>query len=491
MNITIDKENKIPVYLQIATEIKRLILSGHLPAGAVLPSERTLAEILGVHRNTVTRAYQELKTEGCILGQQGVAYQVTDSLKESKGKASDKPKKVNWPAIIKEEYQDMVLTFDDLFERYGEEGIISLGGGISYPGIYDKKSIAKDLGQIIAEVGKSQYFYSPYQGDETLIKRIVSYLSTKGIKAHESEIQVLSETNQALDFLVTILVKPGDTVIMEEPVSPDAYRAMELAGAKVVTMPIDDEGMVCDNLENEILKHNPKLMYINSSYHDPTGAALSVSRREQIVDISNKYRLPIIEEDAASELSYDDAVIPSIKSFDRIGNIIYIYSFSLTFAPGISLAFVVGPKKLIKALSYLVSVRLVAIDWVTQKLLGRYLSDGTYYSKLEEFRAEYDAKRKLMCEKLDELKPLGVEYTRPKGGIYIWVKLPKGVDSKELMERCYRRRLSILPGYVFYPKKNGGRDHIRLNYSYEEIDKIEEGMDLLGSIIKEMLAQEK
>ncbi|MCQ2551492.1 MAG: PLP-dependent aminotransferase family protein [Clostridia bacterium] len=481
MKIQIDRESKTPVYLEIATQIKKQILTGNLPDGVVLPSERTLAENLGVHRNTITRAYNELKTEGYISASQGVSYTVSHQVQDGK---EFKGKKVNWANMIKQQYQDMSMTFDDLFERYGEEGILSLGGGISSPRVYDAKEISKTLGEIIAEEGKSQYFYSPYQGDETLIKRISSFLSTKGIKANKSQIQILSETNQALDFLVTILIRPGDTVMMEEPVSPDAYRAMELAGARIITIPIDDDGMITATLEAEIQKEKPALIYVNSSYHDPTGAILSLKRRKELVDFSSRYRIPIIEDDAASELNYEMDALPTIKSMDRDENVIYIYSFSLTFAPGLSLAFVVGPKKVIRSLSYLVSVRLVAIDWVTQKLLAKYMSDGTYYRKLEEFRKEYRKKRDLMCARLDDM---GLEYVKPKGGVYVWVKLPKGVDSKELMDECYKRRLTLLSGNVFYPKNNGGRDHIRLNYSYEEIDKIEEGL----TVLKEVLAHKK
>lgn len=491
MRLEIDKESKIPFYLQISTQIKEMILAGVLPSGSVLPSERALAGMLSVHRNTVTKAYNELKAGEYILPKQGIAYVVSYDNGENSALGGQKNQKVNWASIIKDKYQDMSVTFDDLFERYAEEGIVSLGGGISSPSVYNKSEIAKDLSQIIAEVGKTQYFYSPYQGDETLIKRICSFVSTKGIKANKSEVQIMSETNQAVDFIVTLLVRPGDVVMMEEPVSPDAYRTMELAGATVVTIPIDSEGMICNYLEREIVKSKPRLIYVNSSYHDPTGVSLSLERRKKIVELSNKYRIPIIEEDAASELCYTDNKLPSLKSFDRNNNVIYIYSFSLTFAPGLSLAFVIGPKKLIKSLSYLVSVRLVAIDWVTQKLLARYMTDGRFYEKLDEFREKYFQKKQLMCRRLDALKDIGVSYDDPEGGIYIWVKLPPSVDSKEFMEICFKKGLALLPGYVFYPKKNGGRDHVRLNFSYAEMDEIHKGLNIFEETLLEMLAHKK
>lgn len=199
----------------------------------------------------------------------------------------------------------------------------------------------------------------------------------------------------------------------------------------------------------------------------------------------------VIEDDAASELVYSGSKFVPMKAYDKLNNVIYIYSFSLTFMPGLSLAFVVGDKSLIRSLSYLVSVRMVATDWLTQKLIAKYLDDGSYYQVLERFRENYALKQELICRKLDQMKLLGMEYERPRGGVYIWCRLPEGIDSKDLVIKAHRRGVSVLPGYVFYPQKNGGRDHIRLNYSYESRERILQGMDILKETVKSELAHKK
>ena len=288
---------------------------------------------------------------------------------------------------------------------------------------------------------------------------------------------------------VTVTVKPGDSVVMEEPVHPDMYRVMELAGAKILTVPVDENGMNCEVLESLLTQTRPRLIFVNSSYHDPTGNILSLERRKKIVELSNRYRVPIVEEDAASELVYDGDKLPPIKAFDTTGNVIYIYSFSLTFIPGLSLAFVTGNRDLIRALSYLVSVRLMASDWMTQKLLGMYLDDGIYYTSLLKFRDVYRTNRDLVCQKLDELAPLGVSYTKPRGGVYVWCRLPDGVDSKRFIRRAYNMGVTLIPGHVFYPCKNGGRDHIRINYSYEPRERLERGREVLRKALEEELGE--
>lgn len=511
MNIKINPEAKIPIYLQIANQLKLQILSGELVGGSTLPSERAMAQLLAVHRNTVSKAYSELKAEELVESQQGVGYIVMNpSQMSAEAKASgtsakanaadvqpkkEKVKKVNWKAEINERYLDMAVTFDDLFQRFGDKEKISMGSGLACPGIYDKKKIADKIAAMVCEEGKTQYFYSPYKGDKGLRQKLIPFLSTKGIKATTKEIQILSETNQALDFVVMLLVKPGDTVIMEEPVSPDAYRAMELAGADIATVPVDSDGINCDAVELLAQQRKPRLIYVNSSFHDPTGAILSMERRKKIIEISNRYRIPIVEEDAASELVYDGMKMPPMKAFDKADNVIYIYSFSLTFVPGLSLAFVVANKEVIESLSYLVSVRMMAVDWITQKLLAQYLSDGSYYGILNSFRENYSTKQQLVCSALDEMKDLGVSYERPRGGVHIWCALPNGIDSKEFIDAAYKRGLALLPGHVFYPQKNGGRDHIRINYSFETEERLTRGMEILRetleSELKKQLAHKK
>ena len=488
-----EQTNKIPVYRRLADEIKAEILSGKRAPGSVLPSERLMAQQLGVHRNTVAKAYNELEAEELIDARQGVGYLVhaadtarsakTGQNRSSIARKEPKKKKVNWKARIKDEYQDMEITFDDLFQRFGNKAVISMGSGIASPGIYDKEELSRVLSSLIAEEGKTQYFYSPFKGDRMLRQKIVSLLSTKGVRATTGQIQILTETNQALDFVVMLLLKPGDTVIMEEPVSPDAYRAMELAGARIMTVPVDENGMDVDALERLVAEHEPELIYINSSFHDPTGTILSLERRKKVIEISNRWRIPIVEEDAASELVYAGEKLPPIKAFDTEDNIIYIYSFSLTFMPGLSLAFVVADRGLIHSLSYLVSVRMMSVDWLAQKLIAHYLSNGRYYELLEEFRQSYARKQELVCRALDDMKPLGVRYLRPRGGVYIWCQLPDGIDSKAFIREAYQNGLALLPGYVFYPFKNGGRNHIRLNYSFESEERLVEGLTILKSLL--------
>lgn len=480
MNITVNKNSKEPMYWQIFNQLKNGIIAGTIQDGAALPSERLMAETLGVHRNTVIKAYGELKADQLITSKQGIGYRVSYGAGRN-----NRGKEVNWDQMIKDEYRDMAEKFDSAFQRQGRDTKISMAVGIP-PIIYDEEEIAGDIAYILKENGRRESYITPYQGDEECRRQIINYLRGKGIRAKMSQIQVMSETNQAFDFIMTATLKPGDKIIIEEPVSPDVYRLISLNDCVAITVPVDEYGMKCDNLEPLIEKHNPKYIYINSSYHDPTGGCLSIERKRKLLNLSYKYRLPIIEDDSGSELNFFGEPEPTLKSMDRGNNVIYIYSFALSFIPGISIAFIVAPEELARSLRYLVSVRIMSLEWVAQKLIARCLADGSYLRKTGEIRRRNRENFRTVCPYLDDLAEYGLEYIKPKGGVYIWCKLPPGMDSREVVAEAERRGVSFIAGTVFYPDGRGGKDKIRINFSHEKKQMIIEGMKIFSNLIKNM-----
>lgn len=494
MNLSVNKKLKTSPYLQIASQIKTKIIRGDLADGFALPSERALAKELHLHRNTVVKAYNELKADGIITSYQGVGYRVHYRQEEH----SKKGKNVNWQGIIKKEYLELESAFDDLFYKSQAESKISFAAGMAAGEVYSQEEIADCLARIMASGNRPSYFYTPYQGDLELRKEIATFMRRKGVLTNPSQIQIFSENNQALDFLVTLLLSPGDKILTEESTSPDVYRAIQLAGGEVITVPMDENGMVCEHLEPLIELHKPKFIYVNCSYHNPTGVMLSLERRKKLLELSYQCRIPIVEEDEASELYFEEDKLPSLKSMDPGHNVIYMYSFSLTLVPGVGISFMIAPKEVTQRLSNLVSVRLVTLDWTPQHLTCQYLKDGTFISKLEDFRKIYRKKRDLMCSFLDkEAENMGFTYRKPKGGVYLWVKLPEGVKTACLLKEAERQGVSFIPGDIFFPAGNADGNYIRLNYSYATEEQIEKGMRILiGCVQKiqkkiEFLAEEQ
>ena len=509
MNITVNAQNGTPYYKQIKNQIKEMILKGEMADGSMLPSERTLAKLSGVHRNTVIRAYNELKADGYVTSHQGKGYQVMyrHKMVEKSQKAGAESELFNpsaqttgqvidWKGMFNESFLDMETTFDDLFSESYKDGTISFAGGIASPDLYFGEELAQILADIIEQTKNENkspadiYAYTPYQGSVELRKAMCLFLKGKGINVRPGELQVVSETNQAIDFLAELLIKEGDVVITEEPISPDAFREFSLAGAKIITVPVDENGMMTDRMEPLFIKHRPKLIYVNSSFQDPTGVVMSLERRKALLTLAHKYKVPIIEDDGASEISYEKRRIPSLKSLDTGNCVIYIYSFALTFAPGICMAFIAAPRVVIKNLSRLISLHLISFDSLSQRILYEYLQQGIYQRNLERIRRVYKEKRDTMCRLLEPAKKMGVSFQKPTGGVYLWCKLPKDMNIQKLMEKSGEKGITFIPGTVFFPHGTKGDQFIRLNYSYPGIEQIRRGIKLLLSAMKESQKKE-
>lgn len=483
MNIKIDRKGKIPVYMQIFIEIRQMIYSGRFADGFELPSERIMARKLDVHRNTVTRAYAELKDAGLVESKQGVGYTV--SFKQDKTEEYRK-KAVNWQSLMREEYFTFESDFDYLYSRSFDEKIISFGGGVAAREVYPMDEVSAYFEKVIRNVNKKSYFHMPYQGDLELRKEISSFMRLKGIDAKTSQIQVFRENNQAMNFALSLLLEPGEKVITPDAMSADLYRTIRLAGGEVIPVPTDEEGMICENLEAILEKENPKFIYVDSGFNNPAGWELSIERRKRILDLSYRYRIPIIEEDEGSELYYEGISAPSMMSMDTEGNVLYLYSFSLTMTPGIGLAFIIAPDLIIERLKNMASLHTTSPDWVSQRVLMEYMKDGIYLRRLDDFRNVCREKRNLMCGILDDMKNYGISYMKPRGGVYVWIRLPKGISSRELLRCCQKKGITFMPGYVFYSVKNLGNNYVRLNYSYPSLEEIREGMGIFHEVLGEI-----
>lgn len=479
MEIKIAGNSQSPIYKQIVNQIREAIFRGELREGLILPSERKLAIKISVHRNTVTKAYQELKAEGYIESFQGIGYKVIFSTPDANASAKERYRSIPWEHLMKKELLDYENSFDELVSKSYSKSGISFAGGIVPAEAYYKEDIKDILKELIESRLDEIYEYSHYQGLFRLRQNICTLLRGKGINASPNEIQVVTETNQAIDYLSELFINPGDPVITEEPVSPDIYRSLKLSRAKVVTVPMDEEGISLPTLESVIATNRPKFIYVSSSYNDPTGIIMSLTRRKELLELANRYRVPIIEEDSASEIRYSEDSIPTIKSLDKNGSVIYIYSFALTFAPGLKLAFVVAPRQVTRKISYLLSMHIVNIDSLMQSIMSLYIEKGLYEKNVRYICKIYEGKRDLMCRMLDVGHAYGISYNKPSGGVYIWCRLPDNLNYKKFLHAIRRKGVSLIPGHMFFPYGSKGGNYIRLNYSYPSVQEIEDGVGLL------------
>lgn len=479
-----NKNLDTPLYLQIVNQLKDIIIKEELPDGFKMPSERSVAKILGVHRNTIKRAYHELRADGYLNSIERKGFSVTTD--NTRLKSSSRKYGLRWSDIIRDEY---------INHRIEEHFSSLLNQNVKYSfsgDVVQTEEIGRDdISEILFEIAKSQeqniYAISHKQGDYELRKSMVDFIKTKGINAKPSEVQVVSESFQAIEYISNMIIKEGDTVIIGETACPDTTRIFLSSGARIITVSMDENGIICEQLEALIIKHDPKLLFVDPDFQNPTGSVMSLGRRKQLLDLSYKYNIPIIEEDSSSELRYEGRSIPPLKALDQHESVIYIYSFYFTIPSGIRIAFIVANKRLVSDVSTVIQSRVVCADVISQRVIKEYLNRGLYSKNLAVIRENNHLKRDLMYEALKGARKLGVEMIKPEGGAYIWCKLPQNIDVQKLMLNANKKAISFMPGRMFFVKGSKGDGFIRLNYSFSDEKKITEGIELFNEALSESI----
>jgi 2-aminoadipate transaminase len=488
MDINISRESNIPVYLQIKNQIREKILQGELVNGFKLPPERKLAEQIHVHRNTVIKAYTELIRENLIfISTAPRGYMVTYSISGISSHSNNKRIKQFTPFnyMVREKYLLMDNLFSNLYRDSLTGDVIPFAIDIISPSVYPKKELGEILTDLIHHEKYDLYGFCDSQGTEPLRTSIVKLLAKRNIFASKNEIQVVSESYSALDNLIKLFVSPGDTIIAEEPIHVDTFHFFQLMGIHVVTIPMDQDGMRTDYLDGLVAKYNPKFIYTIPSFHFPSGVTMSLRRRYELLDISYKYNIPVIEEDCDSVLRYEGAVIPCLKAIDQGKNVIYINSFIATVCPGVRVAYLVAPEKVVERISRMVELDEMFINSIGQYLVAEFLERGYFERHVNFLCKHFSHKRDLMCNELLKLKGrVNLDFQIPKGGTSIWCTIDQDINQHELLKHAYELGVIFAPGHIFFPYGNQGENQLRLCYGNASDDEIIKGIELFVQAIE-------
>ena len=333
MNIHIDKSKKIPLYRQIAEQIQAQIVSGEIPEGFRFPSERQLADALGVNRTTILNAYKELKADGLMdshVGRGTTAVRPGSSRPDS-GRPDRRPypKEPMWEYLFSD-YLKHHDNFDvnKYLEIANQKDVISFAAGIASVDTIPAQAFEGIEDQLIT--GRERLLVSPVTGFYSLRKVICSYMQKRTCFCQPSEIMVLSGSQQGIDLITRAFINPGDVVIIEEPSFFPAIQAFRLAGAKIMAVPMDGDGMNVEILEQLLARYQPKLIYTMPVFHNPCGVSMSMDRRIRLLELAGRYGIPILEDDPYSELYYEAQPMSPLKSMDQDGHVIYLSTCSKT-----------------------------------------------------------------------------------------------------------------------------------------------------------------
>jgi len=378
--------------------------------------------------------------------------------------------------------------------------IISFAGGLPAGELFPTERFAEACKKVLAENARVALQYGPTEGYMPLREMIAQNLNRYGIPASPDNVLLTSGSQQALDLIAKLLINRGDQILTEAPTYLGALQAFNVFGARYVTVPIDRDGLRTDMLE-EALKSGPKFMYLLPNFQNPGGVTMSLERRVQLVAQSNRYGIPIIEDDPYGQLRFEGDHKPPLVLLDRVnmksdptyqlGNIIYLSTFSKTLAPGLRLGWIVAPPDVISKLVQLKQSADLHTSTFNQVVAYEVARDGFIDEHVRTIRRVYKERREVMLKAMDELFPKNVEYTRPEGGLFLWVTLPEGMDCDRLFKAAVDQNVAFVPGYCFYPEEADGYRNFRLNFSASNPEQIREGIRRLSVAIKLQMEEKK
>jgi 2-aminoadipate transaminase len=374
--------------------------------------------------------------------------------------------------------------------------VISFAGGLPASEVFPTERFRDACCKVLENQSHLALQYGATEGYEPLREMIARHIARYGIKAKSENVLITSGSQQALDLIGKLLINPGDRVLVEAPTYLGALQAFSVYGADYLSVPSDEDGLRSDLLEKP-LRSGPKFMYVLPNFQNPGGTTLSEGHRHELVLLADKYGIPIIEDDPYGQLRYEGEHLTPLVVLDRenlrrdegysIGNVIYLSTFSKTLAPGLRLGWIVAPPEVISRLVQLKQGADLHSSTFVQIVAYEVARDNFLDEHVKLIRRVYRERRDVMFDALTRYFPPEVTWTRPKGGLFLWVTLPEGMDAQKLFETALRENVAFVPGDCFYAP-NGhqeeARRHMRLNFSAAPPDQIREGIKRLSIAVK-------
>ncbi len=365
--------------------------------------------------------------------------------------------------------------------------IISFAGGLPAPELFPTEELIKVSEVVLKEEGRQALQYGPTDGYTPLREKIADRMNTFGFSPKVEDILITSGSQQGLDFSARVFLDEGDIVVCESPSYLGAINAFKASMPEFVEIPTDNDGMDMEELENVLkTKENVKMIYVIPDFQNPSGKTWSIERRKKLIELANKYDLPIIEDNPYGELRFEGEIPPSVKSFDTEGRVVFLGTFSKTFSPGMRIGWVIADNKILQKYNFIKQGSDLQSSTIVQRQMNKFLEMYDLDEHIEKIKDVYRKRRDIMIKAIKEHFPSNVTYTYPEGGLFTWVVLPENVNARDVMPKALENNVAFVPGGSFFP--NGGNENtFRLNYSNMTEDKIEEGIKRLGKVLKEMM----
>lgn len=377
----------------------------------------------------------------------------------------------------------------EIFKALTDPTIISLAAGNPSPESFPVEDLARISSEIFSDSSTAALQYSVTEGYLPLREDVKARLASRfGIGRDFDMTIITSGGQQGIELLCKTMCDEGDTVIVEEPSFIGALNAFRSNGAKLVGIPMEDDGIDIGKLE-DAMKNNPraKILYLIPTFQNPSGTCMSLEKRKKVYDLAKKYNIIILEDNPYGELRFAGEEIPTIKSLDEDGYVVYSGSYSKVLSAGMRIGFICGPEAIVQKMVVAKQVEDVHTNIFFQMLCHRYIAECDMDKHVADIRKLYKHKCDLMLSELDKKMPKCVRYTRPEGGLFLWCTLPDNISQPDFVKAAMAKKVAVVPGQTFNSDPNSPSQSFRLNYSTPSDEQIVEGIDRLAETVKSIL----
>ena len=484
-------ESHVPLYIQLRDQIRALIHGGDLRPGERIPASRELATQLGVHRTTVANAYAELESEGLISGHVGRGTFIRGESAARKISALPHPTSVNgglrWESLFADERGEEILS---RLTRAAPRGSISFVMARPAAEFFPIEELRKCSNAVWRREGTEILQFGPSDGYPPLKQALIAMLRAEGYEAGDENLLITDGCQQALDLVCKAFLRPGDTVLLENPAYPGAIAIFSGARARILGVPVKTEsgpgaipGADVSAIEAVLMQNRVKLMVLTPDFHNPTGTTLPVSERSRLLEIAARFQVPVVEDHIYARLRARGESVPSLKQLDRSNLVIQIDSFSKIAFPGMRVGWIVAPSNVIERLRLVKQSTDLHTGHLAQAILAEYVRRGLLGRHMERTRKAYSGRLAALEQALTRHMPSGTKWTRPEGGLCVWVELPPGFDSNELLIHTRERGVVFAPGRYFY-FQNPQPNTLRLGFAGVAEKEIARGIATLADVLR-------
>ncbi len=368
--------------------------------------------------------------------------------------------------------------------------MISFAGGFPSSETYPVEAISQSFQRVMEAKGKEALSYCSTQGYGPLREKMRQRMKEKFQVVYEpDEIIMISGSQQGLDMSGMLFVDEQDVVLFEAPSYLGAVNALRAYQAQLVSVPTDETGMVIEDLKRALEKYGKrvKMIYVNPDFQNPTGRSWSEERRRSFMNLMAEYDIPVLEDGAYGELSFDGNFHYPLAYYDQKGQVIYIGTFSKIFCPGLRVAWLCAKKPIMEKYLILKSTADLSSSTISQMQMDDFLTYHDLDGHIREISRLYGQRYRVMAKALEEYFPENIQISRPTGGLFVWVVLPQGKDAKELLALARQKNVTFVPGAAFYPS-GAKKNEFRLNFSNLKEESIREGIAILGQVVKDYLS---